>query len=310
MTKSIASLAFLLLLTLCTAHGQSFSCGDPISDIDGNVYSTVEIAGQCWMQENLKTLHCSDGTAIPLNTDSAIWTGLSTPAYTYYDDDPSNVANYGILYNGFAALDSCQICPQGWSIPTDAAWTELVNTLGGEIDAGSALKETTGWTSNTGSTNSSGFTAKPGGFRVANGSFDYLGTQARFWTSTMATATNVWTRVLYFNNSTVGRLNYHKKNGMSIRCVKEIATGLGENEPALDFDIYPNPASQNFIINLGSSDDARITITNMLGETVYAETSSNTQLVQVDLTTLSAGIYVVLVQKSGRAITKKLIVSK
>jgi uncharacterized protein (TIGR02145 family) len=310
MTKSICSLVLVFLFNLCTLNAQTFTCGDTLVDIDGNRYPTIEIAGKCWMQENLKAIHCNDGTSISLTTDSILWTGLSSPSYTYYASDSNNVGAYGLLYNGYAAIDPCGICPSGWSIPSDSAWTDMVNTLGGESVAGGALKDTAVWIINSGSTNSAGFTAKPGGFRVANGGYDYLTTQARFWSSTMATTQNAWSRVLYFNNSTVGRLNYHLKNGMSVRCVRNLTLGIEEDNPLQDFHIFPNPASNNLSIDLGNSSEIKISIANSLGKTVYTSTSANSQLVDIDLTDFSTGLYIVHIEQAGFMNSKKLIVTK
>jgi uncharacterized protein (TIGR02145 family) len=309
MTKSIGSLVLFFLFNLYTLNAQTFTCGDTLIDIDGNMYPTLELAGKCWMQENLKAIRCNDGTPISLTTDSILWAGLSSPSYTYYESD-NNVDTYGLLYNGYSAMDPCGICPSGWSIPSDSAWTDMVNTLGGETTAGQSLKDTTGWITNMGSTNSSGFTAKPGGFRVANGEYNYLTTQARFWSSTMATSQNAWSRVLYFNNSTVGRLNYHLKNGMSVRCVRNLTTGIEESEQLHGFHIFPNPANNHLTIDLGSSSEINVIITSSLGEIVYTSTSSNTQLVEVGLTGLSTGFYIVSIEQAGFMNSKKLFVTK
>ncbi|MFT5071814.1 MAG: hypothetical protein ACI8V8_001785 [Chitinophagales bacterium] len=310
MTKSIGSLVLFFLFNLYALNAQTFTCGDTLIDIDGNMYPTLELAGKCWMQENLKAIRCNDGTPISLTTDSILWAGLSSPSYTYYESDSNNVSAYGLLYNGYATMGPCEICPSGWSIPSDSAWTDMVNTLGGETTAGGTLKDTTGWITNMGSTNSSGFTAKPGGFRVANGGYDYLTRQARFWSSTMATAQNAWSRVLYFNNSTVGRLNYHLKNGMSVRCVRSLTTGIEESEQLQGFHVFPNPANNHVTIDLGSSSEINIIIASSLGEIVYASTSSNTQLVEVDLKGLNTGFYIVRIEQAGFMNSKKLFVTK
>ena len=70
------------------------------------------------------------------------------------------------------------ICPAGWHLPTDAEWTILTTFLGGESIAGGKMKTTgtieagTGlwYAPNTGATNSSGFSALPGGYRYDAGS--------------------------------------------------------------------------------------------------------------------------------------------
>lgn len=311
MTKPYFICGIFFLLNTSFANAQTFTCGDTLIDIDGNAYPTVLIAGKCWMQENLRTTHCSNNTPIPLTTDTITWDSLTSPGYTSYGGDSNNINTYGILYNGYAAMDPCGICPQGWSIPSDADWTEMVDSLGGEIIGGGPLKETTGWTgSNTGATNSSGFTAKPGGFRVANGSYDYLGNQARFWTSTMATSQNGWTRVLYFNNATVGRLNYHRKNGLSIRCIQNMMTGMGEIESTPSFQIFPNPASHYLTINVISRGEIDVTIFNSLGKRVYAMKSWNDSSINVNLSDFNNGVYIVQVEESGQSRTKKLIVAK
>lgn len=84
-----------------------------------------------WMKENLRTTHYADGTAIPAGTTT------SYSAYRYApNNDESNVATYGYLYNWPAVMHGATsssdnpsnvqgICPAGWHMPSDAEWTQL-----------------------------------------------------------------------------------------------------------------------------------------------------------------------------------------
>ncbi len=195
-----------------------------ISDIEGNEYLTVQIGTQTWMAENLKTTKYNDGIAIPLATDNAAWSGLTTSGYCWYNNDSATYAQtYGALYNWYT-VNTGNLCPTGWHVPTDAEWTTLTDYLGGESVAGGKLKETgyTHWNSpNTGATNETGFTALPGGYRSSNGTFASVGTYGYWWSATETNAENARPRYVYYLNSLVYR-NYHdKRSGLSVRCVRD-----------------------------------------------------------------------------------------
>ena len=116
--------------------------------MDGYDYAVVEIGDQCWFAENLRTTVYADGSAIPEETDNTAWAGLSTGARCDYDNDASNVATYGRLYNWYAATDAAELCPTGWHVPTDDEWTALETYLGANGHSGTegtALKSTSGW---------------------------------------------------------------------------------------------------------------------------------------------------------------------
>jgi hypothetical protein len=66
-----------------------------VTDIDGNVYNTVQIGTQCWMKENLKTTTYSNGTPIPNVTDNQCMVNLTTGAYAWYNNDISWKDKYG-----------------------------------------------------------------------------------------------------------------------------------------------------------------------------------------------------------------------
>jgi len=194
-----------------------------ITDIDGNTYKTVTIGTQTWMAENLKVTKYNDGIAIPNVTDNTAWSELTTGALCDYDNTPSNSETYGKLYN-WHAVNTGKLCPTGWHVPSDAEWTELTDYLGGTSDAGGKLKETgtTHWNSpNTSTTNETGFTALPGGYRHYGGAFNGIGGYGTWWSATEDDTNDAWTRLMYYTNSNVLRFSDNKELGLSVRCLRD-----------------------------------------------------------------------------------------
>lgn len=201
--------------------------GPTLTDIDGNVYKTVKIGNQVWMAENLKVTKYRNGNAIPNVTDGATWASLSSGAYCSWGNSTFNAVTYGYLYNFYSVVDSRQICPVGWHVPSQSEWTTLINYLGGEKVAGAKLKEggSTHWVTSSGD-NSSGFTGLGGSWRGGDGAFYYYpGQNGCFWTTTLSNNIydSPWTLFLttaidvVFNND-----SYHtKKAGNSVRCIKD-----------------------------------------------------------------------------------------
>ena len=178
-----------------TAYGNevmfvTLGAGGTVADIEGNIYNTVVIGTQTWMATNLKTTKYNDGAQIPKVVSDMDWQYLYTPACIWYDNDSLTYHNsgYGALYNWYT-VQTGNLCPIGWHVPTLNDFTNLITFLGDPFTAGGAMKElgTTHWLApNTGATNSSGFTALPAGERVYMGP-SYMGITetAQFWTSTM-----------------------------------------------------------------------------------------------------------------------------
>jgi uncharacterized protein (TIGR02145 family) len=196
------------------------------TDFDGNVYHAVVIGTQTWMVENLKTTKYRNGDQIPNVTVNTSWQGLTTGAYCWYNNDAATFkATYGALYNWYSVADSRNIAPTGWHVPTDAEWTTLTDYLGGTTIAGGKLKETgtAHWrTPNTDATNSSGFTALPGGGRTYNaGTFLGVGNNGYWWSSTASDATDAWNRYLYYSWANASRYDNWRQNGFSVRCVRD-----------------------------------------------------------------------------------------
>ena len=195
-----------------------------VTDYDGNVYNIITIGTQVWMVENLKVTHYRNGDPIPNISDSADWANLITGAFCNYDNSFSNSTTYGKLYNWYAVVDSRNLAPTGWHIPTDTELTTLTTFLGGETVAGGKLKETgtSHWqTPNTGATNVCGFTALPGGCRSFNGLFGAIGSYGYWWSSTVSSTMYAWGRSMVYDYSFVSSSSYSKNSGVSVRCVKD-----------------------------------------------------------------------------------------
>jgi uncharacterized protein (TIGR02145 family) len=204
---------------------------DQISDIDGNIYNTVTIGNQIWLKENLKTSRYNDGNVIPLVADNTAWNILKTPGYCWYLNKEAEYKDiYGALYNWYT-VNTGQLCPAGWHLPTDAEWTTLTSSFGGDSIAGSKLKEksTTHWNGpNTDATNETVFSALPGGYRYF-GSFGSIGDIGNWWTATQSSTVNAWHRSLYNSRKDVSRGNSVKSSGLSVRCIKYLTLTISTN---------------------------------------------------------------------------------
>ena len=196
-------------------------------DVDGNAYDTVLIGTQVWMSENLRVSKYRNGDPIPGNLTNTTWHLYATSgAYAFYSNAAVNDSIYGKLYNGYAVADPRGLCPTGWHVPSDVEWTTLENFLGGTSVAGGKMKAVTSlWQApNTGATNSSGFTALPGGSRDELGYFSGVGIDGVWWSSTQnsyANASLAWCRRLDYGHASVGKTNRYMENGFSVRCVRD-----------------------------------------------------------------------------------------
>ncbi len=220
-------------------HAGVVSCGT-VTDSDGTTYETVEIGSQCWMAENLRTSTYRDGSPIANITEDAAWGSTTSGAWAYYDNDAANAEPFGMMYNWYAVDDPRGLCPDGWRVPSDNDWKTLELTLGmsqSEVDAtghrgdattnpGGALKSTGTeyWLEpNEGATNTTGFSAYPGGDRNPGPDepgFWSLGYSSYMWSSTDVSDENAWIRGLSYAQPTIFRSTPEKRFGFSVRCVQ------------------------------------------------------------------------------------------
>ena len=234
-----------LLFTPTQGGGAPCPGAATVTDIDGNVYNTVQIGNQCWMRENLRTTRCADGTTIPMGN-----TWSYTDPYRYApNNETSNVSSYGYLYNWAAVMHGAissaanpsgvqGVCPTGWHVPSDAEWTELTNYMktqpaymasGNADHLAKALAATWGWNGSSETdapgndpttNNATGFSALPAGF-YNFGSYGYFGYLAYFWSATGGSGDYAYDRYLGFDDAYVYRSSDYKRYGFSVRCVRD-----------------------------------------------------------------------------------------
>ena len=228
----------------------SMLCGSyKVSDNDGNLYNTVKIGNQCWLKENLRTTHFSDGTEIPVGSEVS-----TTTPYRYAPNgDENNVAVYGYLYNWPAAMQNAApdyantadirgICPVGWHVPSREEWLQLVAYVSNQSEficggdstyIAKALADKRGWfepswtipdcyvNSNLSTNNATGFSAVAAGYRNY-ADFSNFNYETRFWTSSVSNYLN--SNMYYFRMTTSqavdGVRSYIPSEGYSVRCIR------------------------------------------------------------------------------------------
>ena len=216
-----------------TTYGQELSFMTPVTDVEGNMYKTVIIGTEVWMAENLKVTEFNDGSEITHVSEAVDWIVLNGAAYCWFNNDSAyNAPLYGALYNWYAA-SATNICPTGWHVATDADFSALEVALGlpqADVDIwgwrgtdhGSKMKSTIGWNAGENGTNTSGFTALPGGYRFyTDGTFQGQNTYEYFWTATEHDADRGWYRRLDGSNAAVYKASTDKRAGKAIRCIKD-----------------------------------------------------------------------------------------
>ncbi|MGM0650921.1 MAG: FISUMP domain-containing protein [Bacteroidota bacterium] len=189
-----------------------------MKDKDGNEYKTIKVGEQVWMAENMNYA-----------TESGSW---------HYNDNPENGDLYGRLYTWETA---CEVCPDGWHLPTAEEWEQLIEFVESSIEnsdsanmklqVAKALAAPTGWTSTgaeksvaaeSSSNNKTGFSAVPGGYRYYGGNYYNHGHVGMWWTSSkLPISKEVYRSVYYISNRSVGGDFVSGWYGAAVRCVKD-----------------------------------------------------------------------------------------
>ena len=241
-----------------TAYGEEKSfttlpCPSTVKDIDDNVYHTVGIGTQCWMKENLRTTRYADRTDIIKGSSE---TFSETAGRWYFpNDEESNKATYGLLYNWKAVMRNSAssnsnpsrvqgICPDGWHVPSEAEWLQMINFVGDQSEylcsmtcseyerpIAKALSSTSGWKVETeygcavgynqSENNATGFSAVPAGQFLK--SPDRFGWTVFYWSATLTSSSSYASVLDLFNSYSCINREYMPSDYIaranSVRCV-------------------------------------------------------------------------------------------
>lgn len=214
----ISSVVSSLLFLCCSEE----TTNTKMNELDTSK-ETVTIGNQVWMCKNLNVDKFRNGDPIPHAKTFEEWTKAKLykkPAWSYYDNTPSNGEKYGRLYNWYAVNDPRGLAPEGWHIPSDVEWATLTDYLGDNV-AGKKMKSKTGWEDEGNGSNDSGFTGLPGGFRTETAYFSLINIYSNWWSITEYQKDYSWSCYLNNKKSVVERGATHKGSGLYIRCLKD-----------------------------------------------------------------------------------------
>ncbi len=206
---------------------------------DGEEYKTVKIGDRWWFAEDLR--HECDNY-IETETSGGIMPDIKEEYEGEWISTPYNkcirdmASDYNIVYYQVSIL-SDDLCPEGWSIPTDEDWKELEAEVGMNfsdtedegwrgVDEGDRLKKSDEpfWCHKDirGEENPkcgvSEFNALPNGYWEES-SFYGKGMIGYWWSSSLSGEDSYWVRHLS-EDPRVKRKQGHHYNAFAIRCVK------------------------------------------------------------------------------------------
>ena len=213
----------------------------------------IKIGEQFWATINLAEKTFSNGEVILEAKTPEEWVNAANnkqPAWCYYENDPANENEYGLLYNWYAVSDPRGLAPNGWRIPSEKDWVKLIRFHGGGIVTGASIKAIGRWPiikmidipceecanwffikkafckcekcQNTRvlKPQSTGFYALAGGKRNAQGLFGRIKEGGYWWCSTECNEFTAFSRRLYHLDNFFSNYIYNKTYGLSVRCIR------------------------------------------------------------------------------------------
>lgn len=177
---------------------------------------SIRIGNQVWCKTDLKVTHFRNGDPIPQVESDKVWARLRSAAFCITEEGH-------FLYNWYAVVDRRGLAPEGFHIPSDSEWFELIGPVFNDTNAKSdsfqlAIRrmESLGPVFCGGRDHDEGF-------------FDLPQTSC-WWSTThdyVCEGKSAWS---LFYSKIVGGFRRYPVNwgrGMSVRCLKNEETWLG-----------------------------------------------------------------------------------
>ncbi len=203
MKRGITTIAILLFVTTAGIHflyaQQSFK--------------TTTINGRVWMAENLDVAHFRNGDPIPEAKTDKEWVKAGEnkqSAWCYYYNGNVLGEPYGKIYNWYALTDPRGLAPEGWRIPDDADFKDLIQFYQNNRDLLYAVLIKGG---------RSGMNVPLAGWRGRKGELKDFEQYGTIWS---ATEKGKWVSYLELNPQSrgAGMREGAKETGCYVRCIK------------------------------------------------------------------------------------------
>ena len=199
-----------------------------VTDASGNIYATVQIGQQIWINSNLRTLKYNDGTDIP--TTLVNLRTLINPAYQFSHNQTTDIKQDGYYYTWYTIN---KICPVNYHVPNNAEWDELKAFINNNAKS---IASNNGWTnciyeSTIGykqeENNSTGLNMFPSGnisVQAYGLSYDNYGSMAIYWSSTENNdelRLYAYIKSIKYNSGLIQFNETYPKNwAFNVRCIK------------------------------------------------------------------------------------------
>jgi uncharacterized protein (TIGR02145 family) len=292
----------VILLIASTICAVSWVPGEDLLDTrDGQLYKTATIGNQVWMAENLNIgeLVLSDKPGAIMQNNGIIEKYCWDNALDGCDELIDGLKRGGFYewqeavqkYDGAPSEPVKGVCPEGWHIPSNTEWNELLNYLTSTYNI-STYPELADCLLVGGA---SGFNAVLTGYRCTmNGGFrvSAMTPDTRTYYYTAEQADNENAPAIEIGVGSFTSFNIPKSIGLCIRCIMDEGTANIDDEQSTDLDIkvFPNPAFDHILL-LGAEQYAQVKVISLAGK-VLINAKYNSQL---DISKLDSGIYFVVV---------------
>jgi hypothetical protein len=105
------------------------------------------------------------------------------------------------------------------------------------------------------------------------------------------------------NHDPLGNLD----NAVNALRLGNTTTGIAQNKPDRDFNVFPNPAHNQLNIETSQATDMKLEVMDVFGKVVLSENHKGSNKVSVNVADLSIGIYFVKLTSEGNTLIKKFV---